>query len=169
MRVSLTTKQALGVTALIALSMTALSALHLASLARMGLQSSRANGELLARAIYQRAREVIAGAADPHAAIRTDPGIRSILESTIAYGQNLAYAAIVSPANIVFAHSFTGLEGEHLDPQQNLAAVLDQGTIAQVRAIYADRTLEITQPLELGTVPFGAIRIGLSPVLIRMT
>lgn len=167
MRVSLTTKQALGVTALIALSMTALSALHLASLARMGLQNSRANGELLARAIYQRAREAIAGAADPHLAIRTDPGIRSILESTIAYGPNFTYAAIVSPETLVIAHSFSGLEGEHLDPQPRLAAVLDRGTIEQVRAIYSDRTLEIVEPLELGNVPFGAIRIGLSPVLIR--
>lgn len=167
MRVSLTTKQALGVTALIALSMTALSALHLASLARMGLQNSRANGELLARAIYQRAREAIAGVADPHIAIRTDPGIRSILESTIAYGPNFTYAAIVSPENLVIAHSFSGLEGEHLDPQQSLATVLDSGTIEQVRAIYSDRTLEIAEPLELGNVPFGAIRIGLSPVLIR--
>ena len=167
MRVSLTTKQALGVTALIALSMTALSALHLASLARMGLQNSRANGELLARAIYQRAREAIAGVADPHIAIRTDPGIRSILESTIAYGPNFTYAAIVSPETLVIAHSFSGLEGEHLDPQPSLAAVLDRGTIEQVRAIYSDRTLEIVEPLELGNVPFGAIRIGLSPVLIR--
>jgi signal transduction histidine kinase len=167
MRVSLTTKQAMGVTALIALSMTALSALQLASLARVGLQASQANGELLVRAIYQRAREAIAGAADPHAALRDDPGIRSILESTIAYGPNLTYAAIVTPANIVIAHSFPGVQGERLDPQQNLATVLEGGMVEQVRAIYADRTLEITQSLELAEAPFGAIRIGLSPVLIR--
>ena len=33
--------------------------------------------------------------------------------------------------------------------------------------MYADRTLEVVLPLQLGEAPFGAIRVGLSPVLIR--
>ena len=34
-------------------------------------------------------------------------------------------------------------------------------------AIYADRALEVVLPLELGEFAFGAIRVGLSPILVR--
>jgi signal transduction histidine kinase len=167
MRASLSAKQTAAVTALIALSMTILSAQHVASLARAGLENTRRNGELLGRVIYQRSREAIAGAPEPYVALGEDAGIRSILESTATYGPNVTYAAIVDNNGIAIAHGFRALEGQRLEPQASLAAVLESSTPSQIRAIYADRTLEIVQPLELGDSPFGAIRIGISPVLIR--
>jgi signal transduction histidine kinase len=167
MRVSLRTKQVAGVTALVGLSMIVLSAFYLSSLARVGLEESQARGEMLARAIFQRARDAVSSAPDPYAALRTDPGIRSMLESSIAYGRSVTYAAIVDPAGKAVAHSFPGLEGERLDPQDDLSGILDRGAWHLLRAIYADRTLEVAEPLQLGDAPFGAIRIGLSPVLIR--
>jgi signal transduction histidine kinase len=167
MRVSLTAKQTAAVTALIALSMTALSTEHLASLGHVGLEDSQRNGELLGRIIYQKARDAVAGAEDPVVALSTDPGIRSILESTAVYGRNVTYAAIVDNQGTSVAHSFRGLEGRKLEPQESLSEVLSRSTRAQIRAIYDDRTLEIILPLQLGDAPFGAIRIGLSPVLIR--
>jgi hypothetical protein len=152
---------------LIALAMTALSVQHLANLARVGLEDSRGIGELLGRMIYQRARDAIAAGGDPEAALRTDQGIRSILESTAAYGRNVTYAAVVDNDGRAIAHSFPAAEGQTIEVGENLAAVLDRGTIDQIRTIYADRALEVVLPLELGDSPFGAIRVGLSPVLIR--
>jgi signal transduction histidine kinase len=167
MRVSLRAKQTAAVTLLIALAMTALSVQHLANLARVGLEDSRGIGDLIGRMIYQRARDAIAAGGDPVDALRTDQGIRSILESTAAYGRNVTYAAVVDNDNRAIAHSFPGAEGQKIEAGENLAAVLDQGTVAQIRTIYADRALEVSLPLELGDTPFGAIRVGLSPVLIR--
>ena len=167
MRVSLRAKQTAAVTLLIAVAMTVLSVQHLTNLARVGLEDSRGNGELLGRMIYQRARDVIAAGGDPVDALRTDQGIRSILESTAAYGRNVTYAAVVDNNNLAIAHSFPTLEGQRLEPGENLAAVLDSGNITQVRAVYADRSLEVVLPLQLGEAPFGSIRVGLSPVLIR--
>jgi len=152
---------------LIALAMTALSLQHLANLARVGLEDSRGIGELLGRMVYQRARDAIAAGGDPEAALRDDQGIRSILESTAAYGRNVTYAAVVDNENRAIAHSFPAAEGQKIEAGENLAAVLDRGTIEQIRTIYADRALEVVLPLELGDAPFGAIRVGLSPVLIR--
>jgi signal transduction histidine kinase len=152
---------------LIAISMTVLSVEHTANLARVGLEDTRHTGDLMARLIYQRSRETIATGSDPYQALRADLGIRSLLESTAAYGRNVVYAAIVDTHDVAIAHSFPAFEGRRLDPQESLAAVLNQSARAQIRAIYADSTLEIVQPLQLGDAPFGAIRIGLSPVLIR--
>ena len=167
MRVSLRARQTAAVTLLIALAMTALSVQHLANLARVGLEDSRGIGDLIGRMIYQQAREAIAAGGDPEAALRTNQGIRSILESTTVYGRNVTYAAVVDINSHAIAHSFPAAEGRRMEPGEDLAAVLDAGTLAQIRTIYADRTLEVALPLELGDEPFGAIRVGLSPVLIR--
>ena len=106
MRVSLRARQTAAVTLLIALAMTALSVQHLANLARVGLEDSRGIGVLVGRMIYQRAREAIAAGGDPEAALRTDQGIRSILESTAVYGNNVTYAAVVDNDSRAIAHSF---------------------------------------------------------------
>lgn len=167
MRVSLRVRQTAAVTLLIALAMIVLSVQHLANLARVGLEDSRGIGELLGRMIYQRARDAIAAGGDPEAALRTDQGIRSILESTAAYGRNVTYAAVVDNDGRAIAHSFPAVEGQKIDPGENLSTVLDGGMLEQIRTIYADRSLELVLPLELGDAPFGAIRVGLSPVLVR--
>jgi signal transduction histidine kinase len=109
----------------------------------------------------------VASGGDPAAALRADQGIRSILASTAAYGRNVTYAAVVDNNGIAIAHSFPALEGQKLESGEDLATVLEAGTTAQVRTIYADRSLDVALPLQLGDTPFGAIRVGLSPVLIR--
>ena len=109
----------------------------------------------------------IAAGGDPTSALRTDAGIRSILESTAAYSRNVTYAAVVDNEGRAIAHSFPAAEGQKIEPGENLAAVLDGDTLTQIRTIYADRSLEVVLPLELGDSPFGAIRVGLSPILIR--
>lgn len=167
MRVSFRARQTAAVTLLIALAMVALSAQHLANVARIDLENSRATGELLGRMIYQRTREVIAAGSDPAMALSTDQGVRSILESTAVYGRNVTYAAVVNRDGVALAHNFPALEGQKIQPGENLAAVLNRDALTQVRAIYADRSLEVVLPLELGDAPFGAIRVGLSPVLLR--
>ena len=102
-------------------------------------------------------------AAIPTPPLRNDQGIRSILESTAAYGRNVTYAAVVDNEGRAIAHSFPAAEGQKIEPGENLAAVLDRGTLAQIRTIYADRALELALPLELGDAPFGAIRVGFRP------
>jgi signal transduction histidine kinase len=167
MRASLRVRQTAAVTLLIALAMSVLSVQHVANLARVGLEDSRGIGDLLGRTIYQRARDAIAAGGDPEAALREDAGIRSILESTAAYSRNVTYAAVVDNEGRAIAHSFPGAEGQKIEPGESLATVLESDMLAQIRAIYADRALEVVLPLELGDSPFGAIRVGLSPILIR--
>jgi signal transduction histidine kinase len=167
MWVSLRARQTAAVTLLIAVAMIVLSVQHLAQLARIGLEDSRGIGDLLGRMIYERVRETIAAGGDPVATLRADPGVRSILESTAAYGRNVTYAAVVDNGGIAIAHSFPALEGQRLATGENLSDVLQQHMLAQIRTIYADRSLDVILPLQLGDQPFGAIRVGLSPVLIR--
>jgi signal transduction histidine kinase len=165
---SIKAKQVAGVTTLVVVVVLVLSAYHLATLARLSLQETAARCEILAQAIFQRAKQVVAaGGADPYGALRADGVLRSILESSYGYSENLTYAAIVDKDGIAVAHLLTPLEGQPMTEQEELGPLLNAGTMAQLRGVYSDRTFEIRQPILAGDRQFGSIRIGVSTLLVR--
>ncbi len=163
---SIKAKQVAGVTSLVVAVVLALSAFHLATLARLSLQETASRGDMLAYAIYQRAHEVGVPGADIYAALRQDGGVRSILESSIGYSPNVTYAAIVDPNGIAVAHSFPSREGTQMAEQEDLKRVVESGPIAQLLAVYSDRTFEVRQPVLIRESE-GSIRIGVSTLLVR--
>ena len=167
MRLSLRARQVTVVTSLALFSIVVLAGVYLSSLVRLGLEENRARGELLARAIFHRARLVVGTAEDPQLALRDDPGIRAILESSIAYTESVTYATVVDTYGTAIAHSSPLLEGSRQSSGPELVTLLDGGTLGQIQGVYRDATLEVVEPLMLGDTPFGSIRVGLSTVLIR--
>ncbi len=168
MRLSIKAKQVAGVTSIVGLAVIVLSGLYLSSLARLTLEESRARAELLANAVYHRAREVVATSHEPYSALRDDSGLRSILESSV-YSRNVTYAAVVDVNGVAIAHSDQKAVGEKMPAYPDLNALLQRGPVEQIRAIYATegQTREIRQPLLMGPVEFGSIRIGVSMLLTR--
>src|SRR6266550_1544860 len=169
MRLGIKAKQIAAVTAIVGLAVVALSAVHVTRLARVVLHESQARGELLANAIFHRAREVVVIApADPYAALRSDPGLRAILESSI-YGESVTGAAILDTQAIVRVSSDPTQEGKPLPPRADMASLVDAGALEQLRVIYSQdgRTLDVQRQMSLGDEAFGSIRIGVSTVLMR--
>jgi len=145
-----------------------LSVLHLSRLARVSLDESNARAELLANAIYHRAQQVVVGGADQLAALRADPGLRSILESSL-YSKNVMYAALVDADGVAVAHADRTLEGKPLPPVGDLGKLLERSSLSQLAAIYSSQgeNLEFRGPLLLGNTEIGSTRIGVSTLLIR--
>jgi len=169
MRLSIKAKQIAAVTTIVGLAVVMLSAVHVARLARVVLHESEARGQLLANAIFHRAREVVVtGAGDPYAALAADPGLRAILESSI-YGESVTGASILDTQGVVRASSDPTQEGMPYPPREDLASLINADSLDQLRTIYArdGRTLEVRQQMVLGDQPFGSIRIGVSTVLMR--
>src|SRR5690349_17979741 len=135
---SIKSRQVAGVTSLVVLIVAALSAYHLATVARLSLEETASRGDLLRQAIFQRAREVVASAPDPYAALQQDGGIRALLESSVAYSKNVTYAAIVNRDGIAVAHSFKAQEGQKVPDQDDLAAVLATSAPTLLRTVYSD-------------------------------
>ena len=167
MRLSLRARQVTVVTSLALFSIVVLAGVYLSSLVRLGLEENRARGELLARSVFHRARLVVGTAEDPQLALRDDPGIRAILESSIAYTESVTYATVVDTYGTAIAHGSPSLEGSRQSPGPELVSLLDGGTLGQIQGVYRDSTVEVVEPLMLGDEPFGSIRVGLSTVLIR--
>jgi signal transduction histidine kinase len=168
-RLGIKGKQIAGVTAIVGVAVAVLSALYVTRLAEVVLQESYARGLLLSNLIFHRAREVVTSSPEPYAALRTDPGLRAILESTI-YGESVTGAAILDATGTIIASSDTSRVGFGVSGGgEDLGALLQQDPLDQLRVIYSEegRTLEVRQPMTLGDEAFGSIRIGVSTLLMR--
>ena len=168
MRLGIKGKQVLGVSTIVGVLVVVLSAIHLAQLAQVSLKESGKRAELIANAVYQRAREVVAGAPDPYEALRTDPGLRSILQSS-AYSSNVNYAAIVNAQGLTIVHADPPQEGLRLPPTEDLEALLARSAFEQLRGVFSGqgRNLDWSIPLNVGGVDFGSIRVAVSTLIIR--
>ena len=173
MRLSIKTKQVLGHTVTVGAVVVALSLYHLSVLARVSLQESEARGRMLARAIYQRAQMVVPRANDLETALRGDGGLKSILESTI-YSPDVTDAAIVDAAGNIVAHLDPTRIGRPVAARLDVERLLELNGLQQVWFIFTDpgRNVEVSEPLLIddgagGTRKFGAIRIGISTLLVR--
>jgi len=168
MRLGIKGKQVLGVTSIVGALVVMLSLVNLARLASVGLDESRARAELVANAVYHRAREVITSDAAMYDALRRDTGLRAILESSL-YSKNVTFAAITDTEGRAVAHTDPSLEGQllpHVDPLDEL---LTRRAFPQLLAVYTGqgKNLEFRQPLLLGDREIGSTRIGVSTLLIR--
>jgi signal transduction histidine kinase len=167
MHLGIKAKQVLGVTTIVGVMVTVLSLMHLAQLAQVRLDESRSRAELLANAIFHRAREAVNDAADPYDALHSDPGLRSILESSV-YSDNVTFAAIVDTDGRTIA-SFPPQEGMSFPASNVLRALMSHSSFYQLREVYRGqgRNFELSQPLLVGDAQFGSIRIGVSTLLVR--
>jgi signal transduction histidine kinase len=168
MRLGIKGKQVLGVTSIVGAVVVLLSLLYLAGLARVSLEESRSRAQFIADAIYHRAREVVVTGAPPYEALRADPGLRSVLVSSL-YSKNVIFAAIVDVNRMAVVHTDPVLEGQTLPAGGDLAAAVSRPALSQLIAIYSGqgRNLEFREPLRLGDTDFGSICIGVSTLLVR--
>ena len=114
MRLGIKGKQVLGVTSIVGAVVVVLSLMHLARLARVSLDESRARAELLANAIFHRAREVVASTA--RSATRRCAAIPACgrFSSRACTPKNVTFAAIVDAHGLAVAHADPALEGQPL-------------------------------------------------------
>jgi signal transduction histidine kinase/HAMP domain-containing protein len=172
---SVRARQIAGVTSLVGLIVLILTLLQLNAVARISLDETGSRAEMLANSIYQSAfgaltvgpaAEDAAAAGNPREALRHDVGIRSILESAIAYSDNVTYAAIVDDRGVAVVHSSPELEGTVMPAQEPFEALVGQRPLTRARTIYSDATnYEIRQPLLVGDRDWS-VRIGVSTLLI---
>ena len=168
MRLSIRVKQIVVVTAIVGVAVVALSALYTNRLANVVLQESLSRGQMLAKTTFHRAGGIVTGDVDPYVALREDPGLLSILESSI-YGDNISFAAIVDTSGTVIVHSSRAMVGRTLAERADLKAVIEDTPLNKLRMIFSGdgQTLEVREPLTRGSEDFGSIRIGVSTLLMR--
>jgi signal transduction histidine kinase len=173
---SIKAKQVAGVTTLVVAVVLVLSAYHLTNLSAFLVEETASRAELLSQALLQRTIEVAREHPDDtHAALRSDGGIRSILDSSIGYSENVTYAAIVRPDGVAIAHAFPARENLPVPEQPAFTDIVEARPDMQLWAVFTkDQTYELRQTLlsvgpsqNGGDQEFGSIRIGVSTLLVR--
>jgi signal transduction histidine kinase len=168
MRLSIRAKQIAAVTAIVGVVVVALSVLYMGRLADVVVQESHARAQLLARTILHRVTQLKSDPADPYAALRNDPGLKSILEASI-YDQTVTDAAILDSKGIVVMHREPPLAGTVPPAHGDLAALADANSLDKLLMIYSGdgQTLDARQLMMSGDEVFGSIRVGVSTLLMR--
>jgi signal transduction histidine kinase len=169
MRLSIRFKQIVGVTAIVGLAVIGLSGLYATRLADVVVRESVARGQMLAKQILHLAGGVVTAGVDPYAALRDDPGVRAILESSL-YGEDVLTAAIVDVNGIIVAHNIRSLMGQTIRQRGDLTALSNESPLNKLIFLYlADEqsVVEVQEALKRGDEDFGSIRIGVSTTLMR--
>lgn len=169
MRLGFRVKQVLGVLTIVGLAMLVLGGWYVASLSRMLLEGSRAQAELLSNIAYQRVFAIASQGGDTAAALATDEGLQSILESYV-FSEGLDYGSICDPTGRIIADGFRPRVGHILEPAPSLDELIDEHSfIERLGVIYTagGRTFELREPLLIGNTDLGTIRVGFSTLLLR--
>ena len=168
---SIKAKQVAGVTTLVVLVVAGMTAVQMASLTRVRIEETASRAAQLKDAILHRASAVVRmGAPDPYKALREDGGLRSILEAAVTNQPDtntMLYAAIVDTKGIAVAHSTPASEGSPIQELEDLAAIRQASSFQQLKAVYYERRFELHEQILAGETDFGAIRIGVSTLLVR--
>ena len=92
--------------ALVVAIVATLSVYHFSTIARLSLEETALRGDMLASLVFQRARQVtVPPGTDLGDALRADGALRSILESTMAFGSNVTSAGIVDANGVIIAQA----------------------------------------------------------------
>jgi signal transduction histidine kinase len=170
MRLGIRAKQIAGVTLIVGVFVVGLSGLYVSQLAQSVLRENEKLARLLVMQIFHRAAEVVPGAIDPYEALRNDPGVRSILDSTI-YGEVITGAAILNADGVVIASQDESLVNSVLPERDELKTLVAAGPVDQLRTIYSEdaQTFEVRENLTLApnNEVFGSIHIGVSTLFVR--
>jgi signal transduction histidine kinase/HAMP domain-containing protein len=168
MRLGIRAKQIAGVTAIVGIAVVALSALYIARLANVIVDESHARAQMLSRTILHRAGQVKIDPADPYASLRADPGLQSILQSSV-YGQGIMGAAIFDASGTAVMHSDPALVGKPQASQGDLDALVAAAPSKKLETIYSGDglTLDLGQMMVVDDEAFGSIRVGVSTLLMR--
>jgi signal transduction histidine kinase len=169
--VSIKAKQVAGVTTLVVLVVAGMTAVQMASLTRVRIEETASRAAQLKDIILQRASAVVRmGAPDAYQALRDDGGLRSILEAAVTNQpetNTLLYAAIVDTKGNAIAHSTPGLEGNPPPDLEDFATIRNASPLEQIKAVLQERRFELREQILTGDTDFGAIRIGVSTLLVR--
>ncbi len=169
MPLSLRAREALALAAVVLLVAAVTTVAHLASIAQITLTDAADEGKLLARQLFhQGARAIAAAPGASPSILRSDPGIRALIEGMVGYSRVVVYAAIVDPSGRAVVHSDPALEGQGLRPHPSVEEILRSGAVRMVVALLGEPQIyEAQLPIRLGEQPFGTVRVGISTTLVR--
>jgi PAS domain S-box-containing protein len=184
MQLSLKTKITLATALLVLAVVTAISAIYLGRLIRQVVRQTDDRAHFVAQLVFHEAQQALTDAAERgDAPISSSPadvrqyvryallqsaGMNSLLESTVGYSPNIYEISIADGQGTVLLSTDASLPGK-IEPHRGPYTVLSAASfLQQLKILYGPtQVYETALPFNLGGVPYGDVRVGISTVLLR--
>lgn len=144
--------------------------LEITTLTRTEVEAAVARAELAANLVTSQLAVSLRSnaAASPADVIRTDPRLASVLVDAQQFTPSVVYLMVADTTGLVLCHSDSLRRGTYAEERAALAPTEGAELLAQFVAITrAHEEWEIAVPILLDGRDFGAVRVGLSPELLR--
>ena len=101
-------------------------------------------------------------------ALKTDPGLKTLLQSVVGYLPTVSDAAIADVNGRAIVHTDLTAIGSRLQPREDFRKVRDGSFLDQMKVVYgAPRVYDVYLPIQRQGRPFGDIRVGISTVFLK--
>ena len=184
MRLSLKTKFTLATSLLVLGVVAVVSGLYVGRLTRQVLRQADDRARFVAQQVFLACRNAFADAAehgqspasaDPQAlreyvqtTLDGSSTLNSLIESAVGYSPTIYEITISDSDGVVMVSSDASLRGQKAVARPSVTSLVRNSFFRQLRALYGPpQTYEFSLPFNLGSGPFGQIRIELSSTLLR--
>jgi PAS domain S-box-containing protein len=184
MRLSLKAKFTLATSLLVLAVVALVSGLYLARLMRQTLRQASDNASFIAQQIYDACGGALREAAERgespasfdsadlreyvRRAFDSSSTLNSLIESDVGISPTIYEITISDRDGYALVSSDASLRDHQVARRPPLSSLVRGGFFQQMRELYGPpQTYEFSLPFQLGTAPFGDIRVGLSSALIR--
>jgi PAS domain S-box-containing protein len=184
MRLSLKTKFTLATSLLVLAVVTLVSSLYLARLTRQTLRQASDNATFVAQQVYDACGNALKEAAERgeapdssrpddmreyvRRAFDNSTTLNLLIESDVGISPTIYEITISDKDGVALVSSDASLRDQKVAVHPPLSSLVNANFVQQIRELYGPpQTYEFSLPFQLGSAPFGSIRIGLSSALIR--
>ena len=184
MRLSLKTKFTIATSLLVLAVVTLVSGLYIGRLTRQVLHQADDRARFVAQQAFLACQNALAEAAEGgEAPASSSPQdlreyvrqtldgsstLNSLMESAVGYSPTIYEISVTDRDAVVLVSSDASLRGQKLPQRPSVTSLVRAGFFEELRSLYGpQQTYEFSLPFNLGSGPFGDIRIGLSSALIR--
>ena len=184
MRLSLKTKFTIATSLLVLAVVTFVSGLYIGRLTRQVLRQADDRARFVAQQVFSACKNALAeaGEAGKTPATSSEKDLRiyaqqafddsstlnSLMESAVGYSPTIYEITITDSDGDVLVSSDASLRGHKVAQRPPVSSLVHGGFFEQLRKLYGPpQTYEYSYGFNLGTEPFGDIRIGLSSALLR--
>jgi len=184
MRLSLKTKFTLATSLLVLAVVTLVSGLYLGRLMRQTLRQANDTAGFVARQVYDACGSALKDASERgespasfeagdireyvRRSFDNSSTLNSLIESDVGISPTIYEITISDASGTVLVSSDASQRDRKIARRPPISSLARAGFFQQLRELYGPpQTYEFSLPFQLGTAPFGDIRVGLSSALIR--
>ena len=182
-RMRLKTKLVLAISGMVFALVAVFSYLYVSHLVRQRTSEAYDSADFVAKEIRESAREAtqidlssaFVNENDPkqveevlEEALKTDPGLNTLLQSVVGYSPTVSDAAIADVNGRAIIHTDPAAIGTQLEPREDFLKVRNGSFLEELKVVFgAPRVYDVYLPIQREGQPFGNIRVGISTVFLK--